>query len=103
MRGSTVATPAGSLRQVKWIATTSCPDAGLSHSSSAAAVLPRIEEALRPFRARPHWGKRHGFDRAAIERVHPRLADARAVYERLDPRGRFSNVHLERVGVREER
>ncbi|MCH6231551.1 FAD-binding protein [Microbacterium sp. CFH 31415] len=71
--------------------------------AAVAAVLPRIEEALRPFGARPHWGKRHGFDRSAIERVHPRLADARAVYERLDPRGRFSNGHLERVGVREER
>ena len=71
--------------------------------AGVATVLPRIEESLRRFGARPHWGKRHGFDRAAIERVHPRLADARAVYERLDPRGRFSNVHLERVGVREER
>ena len=71
--------------------------------SGVAAVLPRIEEALRPFDARPHWGKRHGFDRDAIERVHPRLADARAVFERLDPGGRFSNAHLERVGVRDGR
>ena len=68
-----------------------------------AAVLPRIEAALAPFGARPHWGKRHGFDRAAIERVHPRLGDARAVFERIDPRGRFTNVHLERVGLREPR
>lgn len=67
------------------------------------AVLPLIEDALEPFAARPHWGKRHGFDRAALERVHPRLADARAVFERLDPDGRFANAHLERVGVREPR
>ncbi|WP_214467600.1 D-arabinono-1,4-lactone oxidase [Microbacterium flavescens] len=67
------------------------------------AVIPRIEAALRPFGARPHWGKRHDFDRAAIERVHPRLADARGVFERLDPRGRFSNAHLELMGVREPR
>ena len=38
-----------------------------------------------------------------MERVHPRLADARAVFERLDPGGRFTNAHLERVGVRERR
>jgi xylitol oxidase len=31
------------------------------------------------------------------------LADARAVFERLDPAGRFVNAHLERLGVRERR
>lgn len=71
--------------------------------AGVGALIPRIEDALAPFGARPHWGKRHGFDRAAMERVHPRLADARAVFERLDPRGRFVNAHLVRVGVREER
>jgi xylitol oxidase len=71
--------------------------------AGVGALLPRIEEALAPFAARPHWGKRHGFDRAAMERVHPRLADARAVFERLDPRGRFVNAHLARLGVRESR
>ena len=38
-----------------------------------------------------------------LARVHPRLADARAVFERLDPDGRFVNEHLERVGLRERR
>ena len=64
------------------------------------AVLPLVEEALAPFDARPHWGKLHLFDAAAIARVHPRLADARAVFERLDPEGRFVNSHLTRLGVR---
>ncbi len=67
------------------------------------AVIPHIERALEPFLARPHWGKVHAFDRAGIERVHPRLADARAVFERLDPQGRFVNDHLIRVGVRDAR
>lgn len=75
----------------------------MNDPAGVRAVLPRIEEALAPFDARPHWGKVHGFDRDAIERVHPRLADARAVFERLDPEGRFVNTHLERVGVREPR
>ncbi|GAA1974774.1 D-arabinono-1,4-lactone oxidase [Microbacterium pumilum] len=74
-----------------------------NHRDGVWALLPPIEEALAPFDARPHWGKVHRFDRAAIERVHPRLADARAVFERLDPDGRFVNDHLVRVGVREER
>ncbi len=64
------------------------------------AVLPLVEQALAPFGARPHWGKLHLFDAAAIARVHPRLADARAVFERLDPEGRFANSHLTRLGVR---
>ena len=67
------------------------------------AVLPLVEAALAPFHARPHWGKLHLFDAAAIARVHPRIADARAVFERLDPEGRFVNAHLERVGLREPR
>ena len=71
--------------------------------AEVGALIPGIEEALLPFRARPHWGKVHGFDAGAIARVHPRLADARAVFERLDPEGRFVNDHLERVGLREPR
>jgi xylitol oxidase len=67
------------------------------------AVLPLIEEALAPFAARPHWGKLHLFDADAMARVHPRLGDARAVFERLDPEGRFTNAHLERVGARAPR
>ncbi len=73
------------------------------HPREVGALIPQIEAALAPFDARPHWGKQHAFDRAAIERVHPRLADARAVFERLDPEGRFVNDHLVRVGVREPR
>jgi xylitol oxidase len=64
------------------------------------AVIPRIEEALAPFAARPHWGKVHGFDAERIAAVHPRIADARAVFERLDPEGRFTNPHLARLGLR---
>ncbi|KRA24615.1 hypothetical protein ASD65_09485 [Microbacterium sp. Root61] len=67
---------------------------------AVAAVIPAIEDALAPFAARPHWAKFHTFDAAALRRVHPRLADARAVFERLDPDGRFTNAHLERVGLR---
>ncbi|WP_297951671.1 D-arabinono-1,4-lactone oxidase, partial [uncultured Microbacterium sp.] len=51
----------------------------------------------------PHWGKLHRFDAARIAAVHPRLGDARAVFERLDPDGRFVNEHLVRVGLRDPR
>jgi len=67
------------------------------------ALLPDIESALAPFDARPHWGKVNRVDGATLARVHPRLADARALFERLDPAGVFSNGYLEQRGVREAR
>ncbi|MGP3533621.1 FAD-binding protein [Microbacterium sp. RD1] len=66
-------------------------------------VLPAIEAALAPFEARPHWAKLHGLARADLERTAPRLSDARALFERLDPDGVFTNDHLERVGIRVRR
>ena len=66
-------------------------------------LLPDIEAALAPFDARPHWGKVNRVDAATVARVHPRLADSRALFERLDPAGMFSNEYLEARGVREPR
>lgn len=68
--------------------------------AGVAAVLPAIEDALVPFDARPHWGKWHRFTAERLAAVHPRIPDARAVFERLDPRGRFANDHLRRLGIR---
>jgi len=63
-------------------------------------VLGAVEAVVKPWGARPHWGKFHAFDADRIAAVHPRVADARAVYERRDPQGRFANDHLRRIGVR---
>jgi len=71
-----------------------------SHPDAVAALLPAIEAALAPFAARPHWGKWHRFDAERLAAVHPRIADARSLFGRLDPEGVFSNAHLERLGVR---
>lgn len=70
------------------------------HPEQVRALLPDIERALAPFEARPHWGKWHSFDAAAVARVLPRLADAREVFEALDPAGRFRNDYLTRLGIR---
>lgn len=67
---------------------------------AVATLTPRIEAALEPFGARPHWGKVHSMTADAVAAVTPRLADARALFERLDPSGRFANHHLRRLGVR---
>lgn len=72
----------------------------LDRAEEVGRVIPHIERALAPYAARPHWAKVHAFDAERIAAVHPRIADARAVFERLDPEGRFVNAHLERVGAR---
>lgn len=64
------------------------------------AAVPEVEEALAPFGARPHWGKVSHVQAGQLESLYPRLGDARALFERLDPDGRFSNHRLERLGVR---
>jgi xylitol oxidase len=56
------------------------------------AVLARLEPALAPFGARPHWGKL--FLRAP---AHERREDFLRLAERLDPRGAFRNAWLERA------
>jgi len=67
------------------------------------AAVAAVEAALAPFAARPHWGKLTHIQSGQPELLYPRLADARALFERLDPAGRFSNHRLERLGVREPR
>jgi len=67
------------------------------------AVLRDVEAALAPFAARPHWGKVSHLTGARAQELYPRLGDARDLFERLDPDGRFINARLERLGVRAPR
>ena len=46
---------------------------------------------------RPHWGKLHGLDAAALAARYPRFGEFTALRDRLDPAGVLSNAHLERV------
>ena len=69
-------------------------------AAAVARAVDVVEDALAPFAARPHWGKVHHFGADAIARVVPRAADARAVFERLDPEGVFAGPHLRRLGLR---
>jgi xylitol oxidase len=62
-----------------------------------------VEAALEPFAARPHWGKVNHVGPGRLPALYPRLADARALFDRLDPAGVFSNGRLERLGVRTPR
>jgi alditol oxidase len=65
---------------------------------AVARALAQIEDTLAPFEARPHWGKLFLAGASAIGPLYERLADFRALLDRLDRRGAFRNEWLaERV------
>ncbi len=65
------------------------------------ALLPRLEAALAPFDARPHWGKL--FDVAAarerLPQLYPRWHEFAALREAFDPRRVFANPFLQALGL----
>jgi xylitol oxidase len=58
-------------------------------------ALAEVEATLRPFAARPHWGKVFVARAPDIAPLYERLPDFVALMERLDPRGAFRNGWLE--------
>jgi xylitol oxidase len=67
---------------------------------AADAVLPvvaEVERVLRPFGARPHWGKLFTMGADELAALYPRMPDFTALRRRLDPDGRFDNAFLGRV------
>ena len=58
------------------------------------AVVAKIEDALAPFAARPHWGKLFHADAAALAPRYRHHSDFVRLMERLDPRGAFRNAWL---------
>jgi xylitol oxidase len=61
------------------------------------ALLPEIEAALAPFAPRPHWGKVFALDPDTVRAQYPRLADFRALRDRLDPGRVFANEFVDRL------
>jgi alditol oxidase len=59
-------------------------------------LLPGLEEALAPFRPRPHWGKMFTMEPERIHAHYPRLADFRELLQQHDPSGKFRNAFVER-------
>ena len=46
---------------------------------------------------RPHWGKLHPLDAAALAPRYPCFADAVRLRDQLDPERRFANAYTDRV------
>lgn len=58
------------------------------------AAVAKIEAALAPLAARPHWGKVFNAPADAITPRYPRMGDFLALRERLDPEQAFVNAWL---------
>jgi alditol oxidase len=58
-------------------------------------ALGEIERQIRPFDARPHWGKVHRYSPEQLFQAYPRLAAYQDERRRLDPSGVFSNAFLD--------
>ncbi|WP_324014044.1 FAD-binding protein [Microbacterium sp. JZ37] len=61
------------------------------------AVVAKLEKALEPWGARPHWGKLTRLDADMLRSVWPRLGDFAELARRFDPEGKLRNPFLDRV------
>lgn len=63
----------------------------------ATAYFEGIEEIMRRFGGRPHWGKVHALEQSELRELYPRFDDFLALRDEWDPARIFANEHLERV------
>lgn len=61
-------------------------------AAAVRAVLPTLDDALRPFSARPHPAKAFYARPGTMAELFPRLSDFRRLRARLDPAGKFGNA-----------
>lgn len=57
-------------------------------------VLPLIEEKLRPFHARPHWGKLFTTPAEEVQALYDKLPAFQNLLSNYDPEGKFRNKFL---------
>jgi FAD-linked oxidoreductase len=56
-----------------------------------------VDEIMRRYEGRPHWGKIHFQDAESLAAVYPHHGDFVAARDRLDPDRTFTNRYLDRV------
>jgi FAD-linked oxidoreductase len=56
-----------------------------------------VEEIMREYGGRPHWGKRHFQTAETLAPLYPRWADFKAARDELDPARVFTNEYAARV------
>ena len=66
------------------------------HWPAVSKVLPMIEEVLKPFDARPHWGKLFTMSPTKLQSLYARVPEFRGLMELHDPSGKFRNQFVEK-------
>lgn len=56
-----------------------------------------VENILRKYEARPHWGKVHHRNAEELKSLYPRFDDFLALRDRMDPQRTFGNRYTDRV------
>jgi L-gulonolactone oxidase len=56
-----------------------------------------VEDILRRYDGRPHWGKLHSRSAADLEPAYPRWKEFQVLRDRLDPDRLFGNEYLRKV------
>jgi FAD/FMN-containing dehydrogenase len=56
-----------------------------------------LEEVLKKYGGRPHWGKMHTQTAASLAQLYPHWEDFQRVRRQLDPQGMFLNDYLKGV------
>ena len=59
-------------------------------------LIPKIENALKPFGPVPHWGKLFNMDAAELKTRYPKFQDFVALAKEFDPKGVWRNAFLDR-------
>jgi xylitol oxidase len=59
------------------------------------AILPKMEQKLAPFQARPHWAKLFTVSPSELEIRYPKFNDFRKLVQQHDPEGKFRNEFIE--------
>jgi xylitol oxidase len=59
--------------------------------------LPRLEETLKPFEARPHWGKLFAMEPAVLRSRYEQLNSFKELAAKCDPEGKFRNKFIDDV------
>ncbi len=65
--------------------------------SDHRAYFHAVEDVLRGYDGRPHWGKLHTRTAEDLAPAYPRWRDFQAMRDRLDPERVFTNHYLDRV------
>lgn len=68
-------------------------------TKATLVAIERVEQALRPYRARPHWGKLSNLAGEELRGLYPCFDEFSQLRGELDPHGKFANSWSARLAL----